>query len=188
VARGGVAVAENLVQLLLDRDRALVVQDHRLGGLSGVVVERRLGVSEDEHLSNPEAELSGAATVLRAILQDGKDLIKENLRNERLGLFALRQRREIFFLNALVLFVRGEPRNVTRAVGRTAAVLSGSFELRSLNVEWIIRRVGSSRNSSIARVEVQSTKNTFQTSSGVRLSIVSGRRREAADRSIAGSV
>jgi hypothetical protein len=104
-------------------------------------------------------------------------------------LLALRERREIFILDALVLLVRGKPRNITRAIGNAGAILTRGFELRSLNVERIIRGIGRGGHSSIARVQVQSTENTFQTSSGVRLPIGSGyRRREAADRPIVGSV
>jgi hypothetical protein len=55
-------------------------------------------------------------------------------------------------------------------------------------MKGIIRRVRSSGESSVARVQVQSTENTFQSSSGVRLSIVSRHRGEAADRPIVGSV
>ena len=188
VARNRVAVAQDLVKLLLDRDGALVVQHHVFGGLAAVGVEGRLRVGEDEHLANPETELRRAGTVLGAILQDGEDLVEECLSDERLGLLAVREGREIFILDALVLFIRGKPRNVTRAIGDAGAILARGFELRNLNVEGIVRGIRSG-HSSIARVRVQSTKNTFQTSSRVRLPIVSGhRRRQAADRPIIGSV
>jgi hypothetical protein len=104
-------------------------------------------------------------------------------------LLAVRERREIFILDALVLFVRGEPHNITRAIGDAGAILTRGFELRNLNMEGIVGGIRRGGHSSIARVRVQSTKNTFQTVSGVRLPIVSGhRRREAADRPIVGSV
>jgi hypothetical protein len=184
-----VAVAQDLVKLLPDRDGTLVVQHHRFGGLAGVLTERGLRVGEDEHLANPETELGRAGTVLGAVLQDGKDLVEESLRDECLGLLALRERREVIILDALVLFVRGEPRNIARAVGSTVAILTRSFELGNLNMEGIIRGIGRGGHSSIARVQVHSTEDAFQTSSGVRLPVVGRhRRRRAADRSIAGSV
>ena len=165
------------------------MQNYGFGGLASVVVERCLRVGKDKHLANPETKLGGAGAVLRAILQDSIDLVEETLRDERLGLFALRERSEILLLDALVLFVRRKPRNITRAFGNSEAALTGSFELRNLNVERVIRRIESRGHNSIARVEVQSTENTFQTSSGVRLSAVSGhRRRQAADRPIVGYV
>jgi hypothetical protein len=61
-----VAVAQDLVKLLLDRDGALVVKHDEFGGLAGVVVGSRLG--EDEHLAYPETKLRCAGTVLRAFL------------------------------------------------------------------------------------------------------------------------
>jgi hypothetical protein len=184
-----VAVAQNVIKVFLDRDRTLVMQHYGFRGLARTVAERRLRVGEDEHLANPETKLSGAGTVLGAILQDSVDLIKEALRDERLGLLALREGREIFVLDALVLFVRGEPGNITRAVGNVGATLTGSLEPRSLNMERVIGRIGGGGHSNIARVQIQSTENTFQTGSRVRFSIVRGhRRRQAADRPIVGYI
>ena len=195
VARDGVAVAQDLIEPLLYRDRTLIVQYDGVGGLAAtssvvlVVVERCLRVRKDKHLANPETKLGGAGAVLRAVLQDSIDLVEETLRDERLGLFAIRERREVFFLDAMVLFVCRKPSNITRAIGNSKGTLSRRLELRSLDVEGIIRRVESSGHGSIARVQIQSTKNTFQTSSGVRLSVVSGHRRgQAADRPIVGYV
>jgi hypothetical protein len=192
VARDGMAVAQNLVESLLNRDWALIVQDDGFGGLassSSIVAERSLRVGKDKHLANPETKLGGAGAVLRAVLQDSIDLVEETLRYERLGLFALREGRKVLLLDALVLFVCRKTSNITRAFGNSEAALSGSLEQGSLNVERIVRRIESSGHNRVARVQIQSTENTFQTSSGVRFSVVSGhRRRHAADRPIVGNV
>jgi hypothetical protein len=152
-----VAVAQDLVQLFLDRDGPLIVEHDGLGGrrrlgpaAAGVVAageKRRLRVGEDEHLADPETELSGAGAVLGAILEHGEDLVEESLRDERLGLLALRERGEVLFFDAQVLFVRREPRDVARAIGSDGArpVLGGCFKLRSLDVKGIVRRVRSGR-------------------------------------------
>jgi hypothetical protein len=191
VARDSVAVAQDLVESLLYRDWALVVQHDGVGGglaSTSVVVERCLRVGKDKHLANPETKLGCAGAVLGAVLQDSIDLVEETLRDERLGLFALRERRKVLFFDALVLFVRRKPSDITRAIRNSEGALSGRLELRSLDVEGIIRRIESRGHDSIARVQVQSTENAFQTSSGVRLSVIRGHRGQAADRPIVGCV
>jgi hypothetical protein len=190
VARDSVAVAQDLIESLLYRDWALVMQHDGVRGLAAsVVFERCLRVGKDKHLANPETKLGCAGAVLGAVLQGSVDLIEESLSDERLGLFALRERREVLFLDAFVLFVRREPSNITRAIRNSEGALSGRLELRNFDVEGIIRRIESRGHNSIARVQIQSTEDAFQTRSGVRFSVVSGHRRgQAADRPIVGYV
>jgi hypothetical protein len=67
VTRDSVAVAQDLVESLLYRDWALIMQHDGVGGGpagTSVVVERCLRVGKDKHLANPETKLSCAPDFL----------------------------------------------------------------------------------------------------------------------------
>jgi hypothetical protein len=124
-----VAVAKQVVELLLDRDKKVVVQQDFLSRrlLAFGDAKRDAVVPLDgKHLPSPKSELSGLQLGFRMV-EHVPDTVKHSLRDECFALSARRQRLDISRLDLLVLGIGRETRAFHR-LGCAARDLTSGLE------------------------------------------------------------
>jgi hypothetical protein len=107
VAGAPMAVAKEVIELLLDRDKEVVMEEYFLGRghLSlGDAQSNAIVLVDGEHLASPEPELRGLQLGF-GMMEDIPDAVEHGLRDEGLALSPRSQRLDVACLDLLVLRV-----------------------------------------------------------------------------------